>query len=66
MAAVLSAEVKRAAKNLLDNRDFGVLMDYIYDLAVDDILASSEKEVFRNLTRFNAVNDIRQLMVNIK
>ena len=64
----VTAEIKRAAKNLLDNNDFNVLMTYISDVAVDDILSSdssNESEVLRNLTRYNTVNDITQLMRNL-
>ena len=64
----VTVEVKRASKNLLDNSDFNVLMTYISDVAADDVLSSdssNESEVLRNLTRYNAVNDIPQLMRNL-
>ena len=63
--ARVTAEVKRAAKNLLDNQDFNVLIQYVSDVALEDVLSSDEKVVFRNLTRYNAINDIHQLMRNL-
>lgn len=63
--ARVTAEVKRAAKNLLDNQDFNVLIQYVSDVALEDVISSDEKVVFRNLTRYNAINDIHQLMRNL-
>ena len=60
-----TAEVIQAAKNLLDNRDFVVIMQYVSDTAIEDVLNSGENTVLRNLTRYNAVNDIPQLMRNL-